>query len=610
MKGRVVNIAAELAVLQQPSAGPAVTADIYTSTLKRHIASSKEKISLALFERWLRKQKPAPDPRRGECLLERFADDLSSGRFAGKRGRYSYMMKQAPSDIYTLHNRAALNKDAEVQRPLITRAAYRHLCRFTRLTADTQAALCWFAEKGVRPAAKTNGSSKPLTAATRRAALYAALQLLDMLKLSGLEQVTPEVLPDPSPDDRDYKTVTRLLHGASTVFRACAAKGLLASDPLANVSHAIFEGCRDFLTPDMMAKLRDLSTVDRKDARQVTDRLVSLLYLDSAVRQKELAGVRMEDVRQVDGGYQIVLRGEVQKMQGKPTVAIDLLYPETNELLGLYLRQVRGGASGSLILNTSGDDARGEWLAQCVQREGRRLELKTYHGKLPSPHALRRTFATCNAKPLGLGMDIAEIAARLRIDIQIANKHYVVQNPLLSEAKARAYRKKASEDPTVVAAECIAQLQKLGFPAATLKPLRLELARMKEALVVKEPPSKEWVEEGEVLDALRQRWGIRLHVRKLRALFRQHGYTDRGLAHGRIRYRRDAVEQMLTAYAPVTPFMGMASKSMFRTSLGAFVTMKIGGAVLLKAGDVTRFVQMLRADRSEDTQAAERALAS
>lgn len=594
MKGSVTNIAAGAAVLRQPSVASTVTAAAYVAVLKLHVRSSKEKISAYLFERWMAAQSQPPDMTRGEGIIERFADDLRSGRVAGSGRSYRYMFKQAPSDVSALHNRAVAANVDGFRRALMPQMSYRHLSRLARLTEVTQIALAWFLEKGARPSAKPNGSSKPLTAATRNGATYAAIRLLEMLKLSGLEQVSRELVPEPSSDEPSYKTMTRLLHAVSTVYRACVGKGLLTSNPLSHVSHQIFDGQRDFLTPAMLEKLRDLSAVDLKNARQVTDRLVCLLYVDSAVRKKELAGVRLDDVRQIDDGYQIVLRPDVQKMQGKPAATIGLLYPETNKLLGIFLRQYRGTRPGGLILNWAGGDARGEWLAKAVQREARRISLVSYYRKTLSPHTLRRTFATCNCKPLGLAMDISEVATRLRISIEIAYAHYVVQNPLLSEEKTREYRKKVGEDPLAAAAGSLEQLVKLGFPSATLKPVRLELERRKTKFVAATCQQHEWIDEDEVYARIRQRWCIEPNPRKLRPVFASQGCTDRGLARGKIRYRLDAVEKFLNEYTPARLLAPALSPSGLTAALTDFVTLQIGGIVLVRNVDVSTFMQAVQ----------------
>lgn len=594
MKGRVTNIATGTALLRQPSVDSTVTATEYVASLKLCVRSSKEKISVALFERWLTTKSPTPDLTRGEEMIERFAENLRSGRLTDRGRSYSYMFKQAPSDVFALHNRAVVANADRFRRALLPQKSYRHLSRFSRLTDKTKEALTWFLEKGARPPTKPNGSPKPLTAATRNGAAYAALQLLELLNLSGLELVTHELVPEPSSDETSYRSMTRLLHAVSTVYRSCVGRGLLPSNPLSHVSHQIFDGRRDFLTPAMLEKLRDLSSVDLKNCRQVTDRLVCLLYLDSAVRQKELAGVRLDDVRQVDDGYQIVLRPDVQKMQGKPAAVIGLLYPETNRLLGLFLRQYRGTRPGGLISNWAGGDAQGEWLAKAVQREAKRIGLRSYYGEVPSPHDLRRSFATCNSKPLGLGMDIGEIATRLRISIEIAHAHYVVQNPLLSEEKTRAYRKKADENPLAVAADCIEKLAKLGFPATTLKQVRIELERRKSKFIATPGPQQDWIDEDAVFQLIRQRWNVEPNPRKLRPVFARQGCTDRGLARGKIRYRLDAVEKFLNEYAPAHLFAPALSPARLRTVLTDFVTLQVGAIVLIRNVDVSQLMQKIQ----------------
>lgn len=596
MKGPLISIATEAAALRQPSLASGLTPADYLATLKAHVASPKEGVSLRLFGKWLTTLSPTPDLTSGEQLVAHFAEDLESGRFRSRRGKYRSMRKQAPGAIFALHNRAFEKNAVGFLRAMLSQKTFQRLSRFAHLTDKTRDALMWFMEKGARPPARPNGSPKPLTAATRKNSVYAALQLLDVMKLSGLEQVKPELLPDPSPDAADYKTTTRLMHTASAVYRACVGKGLLAENPLAHVSHAVFDNDaqRDFLTPAMLAKLRDLSTVDLKKTNQVTDRLICLLYVDTAMRQKELASVRLEDVRPSEDGYQLDLSSAAQKMQNKPKVSIALLYPETNRLLGTYLKDHRGTQAGGLVLNTLGGDATGPWMAEAVKREAERIGVCTNSNSPPSPHDLRRTFATCNSKPLGLGMDINEIASRLRIKIEIAYKHYIQENPLLSELKTKVYRKKAEDDPISTATECIERLAGLDYPGQALRLLRAELARRRETFALPEAVHVDWMNEEDVQSLMKKKWGGTIPVRNLRLLFTGKGCADRGQAHGKIRYRRDAVEKFTAEYSPVRPFAHLFTRAQLKSALTDMVSLKIGRTVLIKSGEVAQFLKALQ----------------
>ena len=598
MKGRIVSTAAELTVLRQPAVAPATALADYIAALARCTLAEKEKVSLRLFERWGTSLAQPQDLSQGEALIARFSDDIEHGRIAGKRGKYRSMMRQAPGAIYALHNRAVTKGEAGFHRALLPRKTVQRLSRLAGLTPATQTALAWFLEKGMMPAGKGK-AAKPLTAKSRRSSYYAALQLLEALHLAGLELVTRELVPELSPDDPNFKTMSRILHTASAVYRACVGRGLLTVNPLTDVGHSIFDNdaVRDFLAPAELAKLLDLGTVDLKNARQVTDRLVCLLYVDSAVRRDELAGVTLADVRERDDGYQIVLQPEVQKMQGKAVAILDLLYAQTNQLLGHYLRHYRGKKEGALILNTEGRNAKGAWLAKAVKRETSRLGIRTYYDNIPSPHCLRRTFATCNCKPLGLCMDVSEIAVRLRIDVKIAHRHYIQQNPLLSEMKTKVYRQAAAPDPLAEAGQLVEGLARLGFPAAVLKPVCLELERRKAKLVAAPVPHVEWVDESAVLARLRQRWNTTPNTRKLRAVFAAQGYTDRGLAHGRIRYRLDAVDKLLTEYSPAHLFAEFVPSAKLKAALLDFVTLQVGGIVLLRNADISSFMQRIHACR-------------
>ncbi len=236
---------------------------------------------------------------------------------------------------------------------------------------------------------------KPLTTATRVKSTYAAILLLDELGKSGLEQIKESDLPEMSPDDPDYRRQSELRHKVATMYRCCVAKKLLPDNPLVHATNETFtrQARRDFIAPDQVTRLLDLSTVDRTSFAQVTDRLVMLMYLDLGLRKNELAAVRCEDVREnAPGKYRVTLDSKAQKMGNKPNVVIDVLYGQTAELLPVFVH-LRGPKSGALFLNSNGEPATGDVLYECVRRESQRLNIKTYFGAVPSCHTLRRTLA-------------------------------------------------------------------------------------------------------------------------------------------------------------------------------------------------------------------------
>lgn len=600
MKAIMTSAAADCAILQQPTLAADMTLADYLARLGKHVLTSKERISLTLFTRWLTAT-PAPAVvlAQGEAVVDCFASDLESGRMTGRRGRYRAMRQQAVADIFSVHNRACAAAEPGFLRPLLTRKTYRHLQRYARLTPLSQQAMIWFQEKGVSPPGKHGRAARPLTVATRKSSTYTALLLLEQLGLDGFEKLTPELVPEPSADDPEYKAKCRLLHAASTFYKACHAKGLLPANPLANVSHAVFanDAERDFIGPEVYEKLRDLSTVDRKDGHQVLGRLTVLLYADLAVRRNELAGVQLFDVKPDGGGYEVTLRSAVQKMQDKPPAVLGILFPETNELLDLYLRRFRGNTPGGLLLNSKGGDATGNWLARVVATECDRIGVRTYMDRTPSPHALRRGFATCNSAPLGLAMSTAEVASRLRSSIEVVYQHYVVQNPLMAKMKTRAYRKQTQTNPNEEARKHIEALAMLKFPEAILKPLRLELERRTVKLDCRVPETATWMDGADVLQRLREKWKVNVCDRKLRSFFRAQHLTDNAGPCGAIRYREDAVDRFLHEHVPaddVMRLMPVVGRSQARSVLARFVTLRIGRVVLLRTADSLRLMQELK----------------
>jgi len=500
----------------------------YISALRELCPSlrSTAKTSIRIFERWLASSRQKSPMK--EDVLRSFRQDMKTGSFRRENRRpYGIMARHAPTHIYSLHNLAAAQGAPGFLRQLKRAQVTDKYLRFLSLTQITQTALIWF-ELEAPKARKRNGRGDTrMTGRMRQLGVGQAMSFLQGLGVDGLELVSAESLPKLDPDGKDYQRLTRKRHNVAIVYRACCAEGLLSCNPLENASHESFGHTaeRPFLAPDMVIRIRDLSTVNRKDWEQLANRLTVLLLLDLAVRRSELAGLRRSDIRRDRGVFRVRLRSEVQKMSNKPTVYLEILYPETAELLDLWMKR-RVLKEDALIPNRSGYPASGSVIDDRLKREAERLGLACYQsGKLPTRHALRRTFATCNSAPIGMAMPPDEIANRLRIDLQVAYTHYVLRNPLISSLKAQTFRDRLEHNPREMIQRRIKELRQGGTPEEFLNPIAQWLDQTHPASNP-EPQAEvqqTWVSLDEGMRRLQATWGELPGIRALKAHFREHG---------------------------------------------------------------------------------------
>ena len=590
---------ADAELIGTPAVAPGTTGAGYIAALRTATVDNKQPDSINVFERWIaRRFNLTADLAMDETLLDRFRQEIRSGKFRNQSGqRYVSLAQQAPTDIRTLHNKSV---GEVVLRKLVDTRQYARLKFIASLTPVTRKALAWFHTSATRHT--RNGKPQLMTQATRDGALGDMLDLLGRVQAMGIEQITPEhvrqFLPEPDDDDPLYRRAARLLHGASTLVRACVRQGLLKANPLGDCDSSTFAGQaqRDFLPPGEFDRVRDLSTVAMDDAQQVRDRLVLLLLVDTALRRNELAAVETANVRSVDDSYQITLRPEGQKMRGKAAAYLGVLYPETAQLLGHYLQKFRTKLGGTrLIVDQKGRDASGGAIYAAVVREGERLSLKTHYGQgRPGPHDLRRTFATLNAAPLGLRLTAAELADRMRASFDVVNTHYVLRNPLRSAMVDTEYRGRLAVDPVRAAETYIKGLERLGVEQETL-----QIVRQRVEALFKQPEGKtepeipvEWMAKADAIALLHREWGLVPPARTMREFFLGRTRTCRMGAKGAMHVDGEFVRGLVAEYVPMTGLV----KDVGCVPHGVvtrFCTMRVGRLVLVKRMDVADLLKAM-----------------
>lgn len=578
MKGHIPHPLRQARALLTPAVTVGTTAGAYLDMLASAAGDCRAaQVALGTFRRWLKARQTRNDSMTvDENLFAELIHDMERGsikpiRKRHRQRKYGVSVKQVPVRIYELHN-AQVGKDPRFLRRLVDFRSIDRYRFFLDLTPLTQEALIWFEEEGVRTK-KARMGGLPLTVATRLASITDAFCLLRRLKLTGLEQVTEEhvrgLVPKTGPEDPEYRRVVKLLNAVKTVYRACVEKGLLEHNPTNVIPHNAFTayGTRDFLPPEGLARIRNTGTdaQELRNPERLVDRVILLLLTDTAVRRSELASLERNQLRKGSGGYEIDLRAQNQKGAGKAAVVLPILYPETTDILDRYLRwrDAQAVATGTrLILNRKGMNVTAGVIAEAVKREGARLELRTYYKKRPpAPHDLRRTFAMCNAAPLGLNMQAHELADRLRDDIQVVFTHYCRNNPLIAGERAQVYRGRLNGKLSVEdALGMVDKLAGVGLPDDVVASLRQQVrvaAAPPPVVETAQVVEREWVPEEEAVADIKRAWGHVPVLRKLRDYLRSKGGLARNRERGKLLYDAKEVKVMLEAYVPLSRLPGL-----------------------------------------------------
>lgn len=594
--------------LGSPAAVPSTTAAAYLDALHsvaqkgKRDAISRDEVSLHVFERWLEiSYTPDAELVVNEELISRLESDMKEGTFKSRNGTpFRSLGRQVAANIRDLHDQAFRAHHALIVRPLVDNRTLPRYQRFLQLTAVTQKAMAWFEDAGVR-AGKAGAPGTSLTVATRILAISEAFWLLSRLNVDSLERITPEMvagtIPTTGVEDPGYRRVIRAINGVGTLFRCCVAKGLLTSDPTTEIAHNKFNNYaeRDFLPPEELEKIRDITTLDRGNDQHVVDRLVLLLFADTALRRGELASLGTSQVIKRDGGFTIRLLPGNQKMANKVAVDLHVLYPETAVLLDQYITKVRPRLAKpntiGFLVDGRGRTASAIALAAASAREGERLGLRTYYGHgIPSPHDLRRTFAMCNASPLGLSLQPHELAERLRDGIEVVFKHYCTSNPIINAQRATVYRKRAGgvvdEDK---AQEILQTLKSCRVDAKLIRRVERSLLEQRVAAapaksaVPSDNQAVEWIDEEDAYLFLKASWGERPYWRKFRDVMRTKGALRRADRFGKVSFDAAAIRAMAEAYTPLSMIQNrmQVDQGCLEGVLRAADVVRIGRLVLL-----------------------------
>ena len=330
-------------------------------------------------------------------------------------------------------------------RVLLSPRGQRKATRFDGFTPETKAALVQFLADG--RGTKKNGDGRPLLTDRLLSASYrnGAVECIRLLlKTIGKNDVLNITAADAEKfieiytarDDR--KSAVSFLVDMQPFFLNLWARGLISGLPFITTYIKRNSVNDDFVPPEQLAILRDISTVDMKDIVAVRNRLLAFcLCYDFALRIGEVARLKLSDVA-INEYVELTIRSEIQKGHGKPERVAYSYFPESKVLMTAYLklRERIRPLTDALMISEKGKQLLGDGCRYAVQELCRELGITTAKGELPAPHRFRHSFGTCNIRPLGIKLDIHDIMRRLRhTSPEVTTKNYINENPLLNKAK-------------------------------------------------------------------------------------------------------------------------------------------------------------------------------
>jgi site-specific recombinase XerC len=519
-------------------------------------------------------------------------DEALMGEFLAFLAVHKPNWSKKPLEIACCRVRKLINElpEAARNRNLLSPADFKRMTKFDCFTKETQEAIRLFLADGRRLKRKEHGDSgKPiltgrLLTATYRNSVIEHLQTF--LKTVGKDSVF-----DLDNSDADKYLNVHTARGNRQVginnladvqpfFANLWARGSIDRLPF----NAIFTKSNainnDFVPPDQLAVLQDISKVNLKDFSEVRDRLLAICFCyDFALRIGEVVRLKVSDVV-VNEYVELTIRTEVQKGSGKQEKRDYSYFPESKVLMTAYLklRKQKRPTTDALIVTERGVAMLMEGCRNAIQKLCQNLGVKTFKGAVPAPHRFRHSFGTCNVSSLGLQLDIYAIMRRLRhTNVELTSRIYVTDNPLLTKANHDAHSKAAGLVRIMDARN--GRGQNLGMPGAMGRPAPTPVFDDNVA-----------IQDFSVTEsrALRLVIPLGITLNSLRKHAEGQGTVERN--NGKHFYSRQFIENLSSNYFTKQKAMRVAGLS--RSGLSFWVcnngieTVVIGKASLLKKDDV------------------------
>lgn len=325
-----------------------------------------------------------------------------------------------------------------LQRQLLNTKEFKRANRVHILEPKTQAILNEFVNDG----RITKGgifSIKRLSPNSRQKMPCLATRFLTIVEKKSLFAVTQnevETFIEFYEDQGKRLLALNYLVDLRSLFANMVGRKYISVNPLEEYRRKINKDDDDFIMPDQMGKIQDLTTLNFKDKWAVRDRMITfVLYYDFCLRCNEAVLLKITDIYIEKDMVAINLRGEIQKGQNKKDIMLYSYFPaESKRLIEAYLkfRNEMNPKTDAFLVNQDGNPLMEGGCRDAVRTCCEILDVRTYKGEKPYPHCYRHTFATTNICSLGLQLDPYLIQRRLRhTDLATTTRVYVNHNPLL-----------------------------------------------------------------------------------------------------------------------------------------------------------------------------------
>ncbi len=172
-------------------------------------------------------------------------------------------------------------------------------------------------------------------------------------------------------------TVRSYYTGLQALFTWAIREGLIEVNPIATVNkpklpHRTVKG----LQPEVMERL--LKSINGHSTRQLRNKAILYVFLDTGLRLSELANLRLSDIDLKRGILKTIGKGNKERFAR--------IGVKTQKALWNYMAQ-REGQSDHVWVNDSEGQLASSTIAQMIRHLGER------NGILLSPHKLRHSFA-------------------------------------------------------------------------------------------------------------------------------------------------------------------------------------------------------------------------
>jgi site-specific recombinase XerD len=565
--------------------------------------------SIELVDKYLRTENIVeliPD----EDFFTQIREDFKKERVLINEKKYAKSTIQALSqDPKRVMNRYFLSKKW-ILRSLLKEHIYNRFQKFWALTLISQKMILWFEENAqrfkseeqmiineknqlVRQGRNVRFVSGELSPLLKRHRIATAIRFLALVKKSGFEFVDESDITK----FRSYYKAKQQGHTAEkdlidlyAFFANCFLAGFLKTNPFENciLKRDMKKSKIDFIDDVNIQKILNLETLDWKDTLAVRNRLICALAYDCGFRRSELAQLKAQFINELDTGLVRIKVDALLQKGDKPTTYLYVLFRPTAELLRRYIRQIRSKLNPKndyLFLTQEGNALSSFSVERAVKKISNELGIKTFYGKIPSPHVLRHSMATLNIEPYGR-LTLLELQKRMRhTSIEVLMDHYVHNNPLAEREKYEeffAQKEKASGSPEVNYEQVIQWMKRVEIPIEIRRKIEGRYQEYSLSQSDKESRNNCWVAEPQTMWIL-SKLGLKRTAFRAYCVKRNLCQQRVSEGHSVYLYDKQFVQKLADQYHPKDVIMKRCkwSRTTFYRKSQDFETLTIGKVLLV-----------------------------